>query len=111
MGRATSLDISAANPQQITLVPQHPPEFASDLRVIPPIAEPPAHPPTTSNRFERRQILPTNQPTIVQQDKQDQQVGSQMRQFAIALFILFPAEFDPCFIRIDVFLPLLKMRR
>ena len=34
-----------------------------------------------------------------------------MRQFPVALFILFPAELDPSFIGIDVFLPLRKMRR
>src|SRR5260221_11218868 len=90
MGRATSLDISATNPQQITLVLEHPPELASDLRVIAPIAEPPAYSPPTSDRFERRQIFATDQPTVIQQGQQDEQVGSQVRQFPVALFILFP---------------------
>src|SRR5215469_16214028 len=111
MGGATSLDISATNAQQITLVLEHPPELASDLRVIAPIAEPPAYSPPTSDRFERRQIFATDQPTVMQQGQQDEQVGSQVRQFPVALFILFPAELDPSFIGIDVFLPLRKMRR
>ena len=111
MGRATSLDIEASNPQQITLVREHPPELASDLRVIAPIAEPPAYSPPTSDRFERRQIFATDQPTVIQQGQQDEQVASQVRQFPVALFILFPAELDPSFIGIDVFLPLRNMRR
>ena len=111
MGGATSLDISATNPQQIPLVLEHPPELASDLRGSAPIAEPPAYSPPTSDRFERRQIFATDQPTVIQQGQQDEQVGSQVRQFPVALFILFPAELDASFIGSDVFLPSRKMRR
>ena len=107
---SSGLHLTRSDAQQVALVLEHTPQLAPDSRVVAPVAEAPAHPPTASNRFEGGQVLPTNQPTIVEQHKQDQQVGSQMRQFAIASLIFFPTEFDPCFIRIDAFLPLLKMR-
>ena len=109
MGGAASLDIPAADTQQITLVAQDAPELASNLRVIAPIAEAPAHAASSPDRLEGGQVLPTDQPTIIQQRQQDQQVGSQMRQFAVAFFILFPAKLDASFIRIDVVLPFLEM--
>src|SRR5215472_6969562 len=109
MGGAASFHIPKPNAQQITLVLEHAPQFASDLRVVSPIAEAPTHPTSTSNRFERGQVFPTDQTAVIQQSQQDQQVGSQMCQFSVAFFILFPADLNTCFIRVDVVLPLLDM--
>lgn len=92
MGGAASFHIPKPNAQQITFVLEHAPQFASDLRVVSPIAEAPTHPTSTSNRFERGQVFPTDQPAVIQQSQQDQQVGSQMRQFSVAFFILLPTD-------------------
>src|SRR5260370_32681367 len=79
--------------------------------VVPPIAPPPTNPPAPALGFERGQVFATNQPAVVQQGQQDQQVGSQMGEFSIASFILLPAGLDAPFIGAHLLLPARKMHR
>src|SRR5215469_2354275 len=115
MGRATSLDLSATNPQQITLVLEHPPELASDEAQV-------------LRQLRKRPRTPRPRPIVLSVVRFSPQISRQScsrasrmsrlaarsrswRQFPVTLFILFPAELDARFIGIDVVLPLRKMRR
>src|SRR5260370_22423622 len=65
------------------------------------MAPPPATATAPPFAFQRGQIFSTNQATIMEQSEQDQQVGSQVRQFAIAPFILLPTAFEAGVIQRD----------
>src|SRR5258708_36919709 len=67
MRRAISWHVPAADAQQITFVLENPPQLPSDLRVVAPDAPAPTHPSTPTDGFERRQVLPTDQPAVMQQ--------------------------------------------
>src|SRR5260221_2226887 len=108
---ATRLDLARSDAKQMALVLEHAPQLAAHRRVVPPIAPPPTNPLAPALGFERGQVFATNQPAVVEQCQQDQQVGSQMGQLAIASFILFPAGLDAPFIGAHLLLPARKMHR
>src|SRR5215470_10614390 len=110
MRRATSLDVTAAEAQQVTLVSEDAPKFTSDRRVVAPIAEAPPHATSSPDRLERSEVFPADQLAVIQQRQQDQQIGRQMRQLAVAPLILLPTELDARIVGINVVLPFLKMR-
>ena len=111
VGGAARLDLARPDPQQMTLVLEHAPELASHRGSVAPVAEASAHASPTSFGLERRQIFATDEPTVRQQGQQDEQVGGQVGQFAVAPFILLPALLDACVIGTHPFLPASEMSR
>src|SRR5260370_29642548 len=105
------LDLAGSDPKQMAFVLEYAPQLTAHGGVVPPIAPPPTNPPAPALGFERGQVFATNQPAVVQQGQQDQQVGSQMGEFSIASFILLPAGLDAPFIGAHLLLPARKMHR
>lgn len=93
----------------MTLVLEDAPQLPTHGGAIAPVPEAPPDSPASSDGFERGQILATNQMTIMQQREQDQEVGSQMGQFARAAFILLPALEDVRVVGTHALLPPVKM--
>ncbi len=108
---AARLHLARSDPQKIALVLEHAPQLPSHGGIVPPIAPPPANTSATSFRFERREVFPTDESAIMEQSEQDQQVGSQVCQFAIAPLILLPAGLDTSCIVSHMLLPASKMQR
>ena len=78
----------------MTLVLEHAPQFPSHCRIVPPVAQASPKPSTAPFGFEGGEVFSTDEPTIMEQRQQDQQIGGQVRQFAVAPLILLPTGLD-----------------
>src|SRR5260370_24524301 len=108
---AASFYLARADPEQMAFVFEHAPQLPAHGGSVGPVAESPAHASTTSFGFERGQVFSADQPTVVEQREQDQQIGGQMGEFAVAPFIFLPTGLDACFVEAQLFLPVSKMER
>src|SRR5260221_11245423 len=90
---AARLYLACPDAKQIAFVLEHPPQFPSYGRIVPPVAPASAHASPPLLRFQRREVFSTNEPTVIKQREQDQQMRGQLREFAITSFIIFPAGF------------------
>src|SRR5258708_10287358 len=102
---AARLYLACPDAKQIAFVLEHPPQFPSYGRIVPPVAPASAHASPPPLCFQRREVFSTNEPTVIQQSEQDQQIRGQVREFSISPFILFPAGLDACFVCADPLLP------
>ena len=94
VGGPARLHLSGADPQQVTLVAEHAPELPAHGGVVAPV--PPASPHATTAPLgaQRGQVLATDEPAVGEQRQQDEQVGGQVGQFAVAPGVLLPAGAD-----------------
>src|SRR5260370_28589818 len=111
MRRPLRFHVTRSDSKQMAFVLEHPPEFSARRRVVAPVSPPSANAFAAPFGFERGEVFSTNQTTIVEQRQQDQYIGGQMREFAIAPFILLPALLDAYFVVAYLLLPARKMGR
>jgi hypothetical protein len=109
--RATWLHLAGADAQQMALGAQHPPQLAAHRRVGAPVPKAAAHASPAPLGFERGGVFPTNQAAVRQQGYQDQHIGGQVHEFAVAPFIFLPAGLDPSLKGRDPGLPAGEMAR
>ncbi|WP_244422153.1 hypothetical protein [Ktedonobacter racemifer] len=110
MGRATRFHLPRPDAQQMALVLEDAPELASHRAIVAPVAEASPYATATPLRFERPEVFSADEPAVIQQRQQDQQVGGQVRQFAVSPLVGLPALVDACLVLLDVSLPARKMR-
>src|SRR5258708_1643873 len=67
------LDLAGSDPKQMTLVLEHAPQLPSYRGIVAPIAKASPDASTAPFGFERGQVFPTDQATVVEQGQQDQQ--------------------------------------
>src|SRR5258708_4629577 len=111
MRRATRFHLARTNTQQMAFVLEHTPEFTSNRGIVPPIPKASSYTSASTFGFKRGQIFSTDEPTVIQQRQQDQQIRSQMREFTITPLVGLPALLDVHFIVTHPFLPQGKMGR
>src|SRR5260370_24556165 len=87
----TRFDLACSNTEQMTLVLEHTPQFASHGRIGAPIPKTTPDTSATPFGFERGQIFSTDEPTIAKQCQQDQQIRGQLSEFAISPLTCSPA--------------------
>ena len=70
----TRFDLACSNTEQMTLVLEHTPQFASHGRIVAPIPKTTPDTSATPFGFERGQIFSTDESTVIHEREQDQQV-------------------------------------
>src|SRR6202043_1043624 len=83
----------------------------SHRRIVPPVAPPSPNPSTAPFGFEGGEVFSTDEPTIMEQRQQNEQIRGQVRQFAVAPSILLPTGLDAGVVRGDLLLPTDEMGR
>src|SRR5260221_73432 len=111
VGGAARLDLACPDSKEMTLVREHAPQLPSHCRVVPPVPPPSPNPSTVPFGFEGGEIFSTDEPTVMEQRQQNEQIRGQVRQFAVAPFILLPTGLDAGVVRGDLLLPASEMGR
>src|SRR5258708_279247 len=83
-----------ADAQQVAFVAQDVPDLRAQRRIVPPVAPLAADASATPSRFERGEALPTDERAAPHAGEQQQQIGGQVCQFAVACFIEPPTPSD-----------------
>src|SRR5260221_12839874 len=73
---ATRLDLARSDAKQMAFVLEYAPQLTAHGGVVPPIAPPPTNPPAPALGFRRGPVFATNQPAVVQQGPQNQQLDA-----------------------------------
>src|SRR5260370_216523 len=94
MRSATRLFRAEADAYQMALVAQDMPNLRTDRRVVAPIPPLPPHPTASPHRLECGKVLAADEGAPPDQSGEQEQIGSQMSQFAVARLIEPPAALD-----------------
>src|SRR5258708_5055768 len=92
-GRTRALR-TKADAQQVAFVSQNVPDVRANRGVVAPVAPSAAHALASPGRFERVQRLSTHECTPPDGSEEQEQVGGQVREFAVARFVHPPASAD-----------------
>ncbi len=94
MGGATRALGAKTEANEVTLVAEDAPDLPSDRRIVPVIAPAASHSSPSPGRFERLERFHAQQGATVQRTQQEQHIGGQMRQAAVARLVFAPTAVD-----------------
>ena len=105
VGSPMRLNLSGADAQEATFVAEHPPELPAHGRVVAPVPPASAHATAAALGAQRGQVLAADEVAVGEQRQQNQQVGGQVGQFAVAPGVLLPARADASVVVVHPRLP------
>ena len=74
MCRPARLDLTRSHAEEMAFILEHAPELASHRRIVAPVPKAPPHATAPPFGFERGQIFSTDEPAVIHEREQDQQV-------------------------------------